>query len=113
MQHLIGQPVSACQRNGSVQRLLRKAYGFQLANMLCHIHRPTAFSLLVYLIYRKKHKQESVKIGLRNCKKSRHSDEIDRSTIVRPLRMAYSIVYRVPPAEPSKAAISNEAWSTI
>ena len=28
-------------------------------------------------------------------------------------RIAYSTVYRVPPAEPSKAAMSREAWSTI
>ena len=38
---------------------------------------------------------------------------IDRSTMLMPRRMAYSTVYRVPPAVPSKAAMSREEWSTM
>ena len=41
------------------------------------------------------------------------SSTMGRSTISSPRRMAYSTVYRVPPGDPSKAAISSAAWSTI
>ena len=57
--------------------------------------------------------KSTIKILLNSCMDSVYSAKIGKSTIVSPWFSAYSTVYRVPPEVPSKAAISNDAWSTI